>query len=213
MLKSIIAKAFGYKNGLVFPLRKELLISLFYLKYVLHLIRYSISPDKAKIEQDIKRWLEEKNIKGDIPNIRAFVFLLAYSQPFRNVFYIRLNRRTKLLNIIAPKYGGFHFLKSTQLDGGLFLYHPFNTIINAKSIGHNCTMRNGITVGNVGEDNSKLPVILDNVNFGAGCIVIGDITIGNNSVIGAGAVVTKSIPDNSVVVGNPARVIKENNII
>lgn len=52
------------------------------------------------------------------------------------------------------------------------------------------------------------PTIGDNVTIGANAVIIGDIMIGNNVTIGAGAVVTKSIPDNCIVVGNPARVIK-----
>lgn len=50
-------------------------------------------------------------------------------------------------------------------------------------------------------------MIGDNVVLCAGCIVIGKIKIGNNVCVGAGAVVTKDVPDNAVVVGNPARII------
>ncbi|GHE20262.1 hypothetical protein GCM10017767_07830 [Halomonas urumqiensis] len=50
--------------------------------------------------------------------------------------------------------------------------------------------------------------IEDNVWLGGGVIVLAGVTIGENSVIGAGAVVTKDIPANVVAVGNPARVIK-----
>ena len=46
------------------------------------------------------------------------------------------------------------------------------------------------------------------MTLGANVTIIGDITIGNNVTIGAGSVVVKDVPDNSVVVGNPARVIK-----
>ena len=49
----------------------------------------------------------------------------------------------------------------------------------------------------------------DNVWLGGGCIVLAGVTIGDNSVVGAGAVVTKDVPANVVVVGNPARVIRE----
>lgn len=49
----------------------------------------------------------------------------------------------------------------------------------------------------------------DNVWFGAGAIVLPGISVGENSVIGAGAVVTRDVPANVVVVGNPARVIKD----
>ena len=48
----------------------------------------------------------------------------------------------------------------------------------------------------------------DNVWFGGNCIVLSGVTIGNNVVVGAGSVVTKDIPDNAVVAGNPARIIR-----
>lgn len=55
-----------------------------------------------------------------------------------------------------------------------------------------------------------LPVaIQDNVWVGGGCIILPGVTIGKNSVIGAGSVVTRSIPENSVAVGNPCRVIRQ----
>jgi maltose O-acetyltransferase len=57
---------------------------------------------------------------------------------------------------------------------------------------------------------SAAPItIRDNVWLGGGVIVLGGVTIGENSIIGAGAVVTKDIPANVVAVGNPARVIRE----
>lgn len=57
---------------------------------------------------------------------------------------------------------------------------------------------------------SKGPVIIeDNVWLGEGVVVLPNITIGENSIVGANSVVTKSIPKNSVVAGNPARIIRE----
>ena len=90
----------------------------------------------------------------------------------------------------------------------MMCYHPFATVINAKSIGKNFQFRNGLTIGNKGNDNSKLPVIGDNVTVGANAVIIGDITIGNQVVIGAGSVVVKDVPPYSIVAGNPAKIIK-----
>jgi putative colanic acid biosynthesis acetyltransferase WcaB len=56
-----------------------------------------------------------------------------------------------------------------------------------------------------------LPAHRDNVDIGANVCIIGDIAIGDNVIIGAGSVVTKDIPANSVAVGNPARVLEKKN--
>ena len=55
-----------------------------------------------------------------------------------------------------------------------------------------------------------LPIIGDNVVIGTHAQIIGNVTIGNNSIVGAGAIVTHDVPDNVVVVGNPAKILKSN---
>lgn len=69
-------------------------------------------------------------------------------------------------------------------------------------------LRQGCTVGSNGTPGSRHPIIGENVTFGANVVVVGPITVGNNVTIGAGAVVTKDVPDNAVVAGVPARIIK-----
>jgi len=71
--------------------------------------------------------------------------------------------------------------------------------------GDHVYLRQGVTVGNGGGGN---PTIGEHVEFGANSIAIGPIKIGNNVMIGAGAVVTKDVPDNAVVAGVPAKIIK-----
>lgn len=61
----------------------------------------------------------------------------------------------------------------------------------------------------IGSTSKGVPVIGDNVNMGVHAVVIGNIKIGNGCIIGAGAVVTKSFPENSVIAGVPAKIIKE----
>jgi len=86
--------------------------------------------------------------------------------------------------------------------------HPYGiTIGSVTKLGERCNIRQNVTIGNR-HGETKGAVIGNNVSIGAGAIILGDIKIGNNAVIGAGSVVLDDVPANSVVVGNPARVVK-----
>lgn len=85
-------------------------------------------------------------------------------------------------------------------------------INNSSKIGKNVKIFQMVQIVNSGIEWDKCAVIGDNVVIGACAIIIGDISIGDNVVIGAGSVVTKSIPDNTMVVGNPAHPIKKYNL-
>jgi serine O-acetyltransferase len=77
-------------------------------------------------------------------------------------------------------------------------------------IGDNVTLFQGVTLGGTGKEKGKRhPNIGNNVVIGTGAKVLGNITIGDNSYIGANAVVIKDVPANSTVVGVPGRVTKQ----
>ncbi|WP_278558751.1 serine acetyltransferase [Limosilactobacillus vaginalis] len=94
---------------------------------------------------------------------------------------------------------------ATPIGLGLTIYHPYGIIINSSAkIGTGLTIRAQSLIGNKGPAGSPCPVIGDNVDFGIGAKVIGDVRIGDKTKIGVNAVVTKSAPNDSILVGIPA---------
>lgn len=102
---------------------------------------------------------------------------------------------------------------STRIGPGLRIEHGYGMVINDRTvIGKNFHIRHCVTIGcQMLPDDTQgpSPVFGDDVEIGANSCIIGGITIGDNVKIGAGSVVVKDIPANSVVVGNPARVIRQ----
>lgn len=86
--------------------------------------------------------------------------------------------------------------------GGLGVVIHNNTII-----GDNCHIDQNVTIGGTSKK-VEVPVLGNNVYVGAGAKILGPIKIGNDVVIGANAVVVKDVPDNCLVVGVPAKIIK-----
>lgn len=91
----------------------------------------------------------------------------------------------------------------------LFIDHGMGVVIGETAeIGNNVTLYHGVTLGGVSlEKGKRHPTIGDNVVIGAGAKVLGNILVGPGSRIGANAVVVKSVPANSVVVGVPGQVV------
>lgn len=99
---------------------------------------------------------------------------------------------------------------STRIGkGSKFAYLGIGVVIHARSIiGENCMIGQGITIG--GRSKSiEVPIIGDNCYLGAGSRILGGIKIGSNSIVGPNAVVLTDVPANCIVVGIPAKIIKE----
>ena len=107
---------------------------------------------------------------------------------------------------------GIELPSNTQIGERLKIQHGHGLVVNHETIiGANCILRNSTTIGHkklFDGSYSTSPKIGDNVDIGANVVIIGSITVGNNAVIGAGSVVVKDVPENAVVAGNPAKIIR-----
>ncbi|MER0172149.1 MAG: serine acetyltransferase [Nitrosomonas sp.] len=127
--------------------------------------------------------------------------MLKYSiYPFARFFLYRLTYR---LGISIPP--------RTKIGSGFYIGHFGGIVVNGESIiGKNCNISQGVTLGQANRGRNKgYPILGDNIYIGPGAKIVGAVKIGNNVAIGANCVVTRDIPDNSVVVGIPGKVISQ----
>ncbi|WP_369892857.1 serine acetyltransferase [Bacteroides sp. AN502(2024)] len=182
---------------------------LFCWLYILHFILYLC---KGGLRRGVNADLDRRKGKTELRMGYGgmLLFYLHTDRYFRNLFYHRIGPvMAMLVGWWRPGDRYFVISKTTKIGEGAYFAHPFASEINANSIGKNFSCRHLTTLGNKADgDNDNRPVIGDNVTLGVNVTIIGGVRIGNNVVIGAGSVVVKDIPDNSVAVGNPCRVIK-----
>lgn len=127
------------------------------------------------------------------------------------IFGIKLRFKTPTLNPLEDICNIPHLHE--LLENGTIFPHPIGIVIHRRAIiGKNCTIYQNVTIGDGKYNNERQrysPIIGDNVRIYANAVVVGGITVGNNSIIGAGAIVINDVPENVVVAGNPARIIKK----
>lgn len=97
-----------------------------------------------------------------------------------------------------------------KLNNVYLCHQGFGIVITpGAKIGEGTYIQHGVTIG-VNEDTMEVPVIGRKVRIGAQAVIIGNVNIGDNAIIGAGSVVVKDVPANATVVGVPVKVIKIN---
>lgn len=183
--------------------REYLKFYLSMLRCIPHLMVYSIHRNKAVIKEDIRKGLELMNRNYSVG--AGLIYLLTFSKAFRNIFYLRTTPFDLFLSILCPPLSSMT-IQTPQIGAGFAISHGYASAIGAKSIGKNFTVFQQVTIG--AATSQGFPTILDNVTIYAGAIVIGNITIGNNVVIGANSTVYRDVPDNSTVLPGTSKVMK-----
>jgi serine O-acetyltransferase len=190
---------------------RRLLAVLFVPRVLPFYILYKLSPNRHAIDADVARWVECAHVSPGLSMLVTLSWLMLYLPEFRNLFYYRLkksavcNAMSYIFSPLYPKMSTLH-IATPEIGPGLFIQHGFATIICAKSIGTNCWINQQVTIGF--SNASDCPVIGNNVSITAGAKVIGNVTIGDNSVVGANAVVVKDVPPSCTVVGVPAQIVR-----
>lgn len=115
----------------------------------------------------------------------------------------------RLISQTSRFFTGIEIHPGAKIGKGLFIDHGMGVVIGETAeIGDNVVMYHGSTLGGTGKDKGKRhPTIGNNVMIGSGAKVLGPITVGDGSKIGANAVVLKNIPANVTAVGIPAKIV------
>ncbi len=139
------------------------------------------------------------------PGLHAIIFhRIAHFFYRRRLFFI-----ARFISHISRFLTQIEIHPGAKIGEGLFIDHGAGVVIGETTeIGNNVTIYQGVTLGGTGKEKGKRhPTIGNNVVISTGAKILGSITVGDNSKIGAGSVVLKDVPPNSTVVGVPGRVV------
>lgn len=150
------------------------------------------------------------------------LILSVFSPRFAPVLLYRLafsmNRKgfrvlARLFSLLNYTFFGIEIAVVCKIGPGLFFPHTQGTVIGAVSIGDNAIIYQGVTLGakdlDFTYDAGHRPVVGDNVVIGAGAKILGGLTLGNNVTVAANSVLLMSVPDDVVVAGMPAKIVKQ----
>ena len=144
------------------------------------------------------------------PGFQA-IFLHRFTHKLWN---LKLPLIPRVLSQINRTITGIEIHPGAKIGRKVFIDHGMGVVIGETAeIGDNCLLYQGVTLGGTGKNHGKRhPTLKENVVVGAGAKVLGSITVGANTRIGAGSVVVRSVQGNSTVVGIPGRVVHQSGV-
>ena len=168
------------------------------------------SKQKKLIKEDVARWNQIDQVNFGF--FESLNWYLTYKKEFRNLLLHRLKHPSYTASALFQFFIARMlwkpleslFIYTKDIGGGLYIQHGFATIISAKKIGKNCRIYQQVTIG---YKKDLCPVLEDNVSVTCGAKVLGGITMQENSLAAAGAVVVQDVPKNAIVGGIPAKIL------
>lgn len=162
---------------------------------------------KEIILKDTESYGWFSGIHADDSFFLRFLWLMCRYDCYRNQVFFRCLQYSHLSSVLLRML--FPLKPDLEIEGeigeGLVIYHGHGTVIAPHRMGKNCAVYQGVTIGKNPRPGQEIsnPTIGNHVSIYTNAVVAGGITIGDNVQIGAGAVVMKDVPANSVVIGNP----------
>jgi serine O-acetyltransferase len=183
---------------------KRIWLSLSAIRLIPHILLMEFHPSHECIVLDMERWALE-SFKRKKPEttwgyIRTFIALMTWLTEYRNLFYWRIGWTSIILYpLCRPKPLLDINLVDDGIGPGFIIKHGRASSVSARKIGKNCMIFQHVTIGHIKE--FAKPTLGDNVTVFAGAKVLGNVKVGDNSIVGANAVVVKDVPANCTVVG------------
>jgi serine O-acetyltransferase len=144
------------------------------------------------------------------PGLQSIIIHRYISHP---LYKLKIPFIPRLISQIMRFLTGIEIHPGAEIGKGLFIDHGMGVVIGETAkIGNNCVLFHNITLGGTGKHQGKRhPTIGNNVLIGSGAIILGPIKVGNNVKIGANTfIINKNVPDNCTVVGDPGMIVKLN---
>lgn len=155
-------------------------------------------------------------IYGRTDNLIIIWFKSFKDRALKHLFWLRLASYHGGLYLLCKLLHEHYKLKydcqihaGTKIGWGLYLGHCISMVVNPR-----CIIGNNVNLSqilNIGTNQGNQAIISNNVYIAPMTCIIEGVHVGENTIIGAGSIVTKDIPPNSTAVGNPCKVISENN--
>ncbi len=171
-----------------------------------------------QIKEDIKTIYEDDPAAVNLlevilcyPGLHAIIFhRIAHKLSYLNIPLI-----PRIISNISRFLTGIEIHPKATIGRRFFIDHGMGVVIGETAIiGDDVLIYQGVTLGGTGKEHGKRhPTIENGVTIGAGAKVLGNITIGESSIIGAQSVVVDDVPAYSTVVGIPARIVKKRTYI
>ena len=168
-----------------------------------------------RIREDIRSVLErDPAARSRLEVLTCYPGLWAvwFHRVSNHLWRMHLRLLARILSQVARFYTGVDIHPAAQLGRRLFIDHATGVVIGETAIvGNDVTIYQGVTLGGTGKQHGKRhPTICDGVFIGNNANVLGNISVGANSRVGAGSVVLNDVPPNSTVVGVPAHIVYRN---